>query len=481
MEGSSELISGVFASPNGTNVTEGDVTMVVDESLDCPEYNKDNFQMAEEFSFWVEGVFQTIVGILGIFGNIVAGFILSRREMRNSFNLLLVTLACFDSTYLFGSILESFRKQFALGSDVHIILFPHLLYPFTQIAITASIFMTVAIALERFIAVHYPINYSQAMHEANALTKRIFKYVFSVIFLSFLFTFTRFFEANVSYIDHDHNNLTEKIIALEPTEMRSNPIYTSYLNWSRLIVLGIIPFVLLVFLNASIYKDIQARRQRRMVHKKEQFKVQQPRQALNSGKLSTNGDNGPKTNGNQSSNCTNAKNGAKKEESDLHQDAVELKPLTDQGEIAKAVQEPKPKPPPPSTISVNESRCKKEDNMAVIFMGFILVFLVCHLPRLLLNIHELATIRNAMKCMKADLNPFPLWSTFAISISHVLLAINSSTNIFIYCFLSSKFREECVKLYQSLCRKVCITQWQQRENLVETPKTCVIQTQRSEM
>ena len=92
------------------------------------------------------------------------------------------------------------------------------------------------------------------MHEANALTKRIFKYVFSVVFLSFLFTFTRFFEANVSYIDHDHNNLTEKIIALEPTEMRSNPIYTSYLNWSRLIVLGIIPFVLLVFLNASIYK-----------------------------------------------------------------------------------------------------------------------------------------------------------------------------------------------------------------------------------
>lgn len=43
---------------------------------------------------------QTVVGILGICGNIVAGFILSRREMRNSFNLLLVTLACFDSTYV---------------------------------------------------------------------------------------------------------------------------------------------------------------------------------------------------------------------------------------------------------------------------------------------------------------------------------------------------------------------------------------------
>ena len=32
-------------------------------------------------------------------------------------------------------------------------------------------------------------------------------------------------------------------------------------------------------------QDIQARRQRRMVHKKEQFKVQQPRQALNLGNM----------------------------------------------------------------------------------------------------------------------------------------------------------------------------------------------------
>jgi|FrelakmetLWP11LW_1041352.scaffolds.fasta_scaffold17209_2 hypothetical protein len=51
--------------------------------------------------------------------------------------------------------------------------------------------MTVAIALERFIAVHYPIDYSQAMHEANALSKRILKYVSAVIILSIVFTITR--------------------------------------------------------------------------------------------------------------------------------------------------------------------------------------------------------------------------------------------------------------------------------------------------
>ena len=52
-----------------------------------------------------------------------------------------------------------------------------------------------------------------------------------------------------------------------------------------------------------------------------------------------------------------------------------------------------PHPPPPPPQVTNESRRKKEDNLAAVFMGFIIVFLVCHLPRLLLNIHELATIR----------------------------------------------------------------------------------------
>ena len=69
---------------------------------------------------------------------------------------------------------------------------------------------------------------------------------------------------------------------------------------------------------------------------------------------------------------------------------------------------------PPAAISVNESRRKKEDNMAAIFMGFIVVFLVCHLPRLLLNIHELFTIAHAIQCMEAGQEPFPLWTGVAI-------------------------------------------------------------------
>ena len=48
-----------------------------------------------------------------------------------------------------------------MASQLHIILFPHLLYPFNQVAVTGSIFMTVAIAWEHYVAVHYPLDYNQ--------------------------------------------------------------------------------------------------------------------------------------------------------------------------------------------------------------------------------------------------------------------------------------------------------------------------------
>ena len=42
--------------------------------------------------FRVEGIAQTIIAIFGIFGNLVATFILTRKEMRNAFNLVTITI-----------------------------------------------------------------------------------------------------------------------------------------------------------------------------------------------------------------------------------------------------------------------------------------------------------------------------------------------------------------------------------------------------
>lgn len=97
----------------------------------------------------------------------------------------------------------------------------------------------------------------------------------------------------------------------------------------------------------------------------------------------------------------------------------------------------------------NERRRLFEDNLAAVCMGFVLVFLVCHFPRLLLNIHELITIKEAMMCGEQGHHPFSVWSMVTISVSHFLLVLNSATNILVYCLLSSKFREECNKIIKS--------------------------------
>ena len=87
--------------------------------------------------------------------------ILTDKDMRNSFNFMLIALSFCDAWYLFGSILESFRKSFNLMSKTHMYLFPHFLFPGQMIAMTASIYLIVAISFERYAAVHYPLNYHQ--------------------------------------------------------------------------------------------------------------------------------------------------------------------------------------------------------------------------------------------------------------------------------------------------------------------------------
>merc|ERR1711953_325383 len=114
-------------------------------NISCPEFTEFSSEMLTQVSFWVEGALSCSVVML------------SGKEMRNSFNWLLIGLACFDNVYLLGSILESFRKDFEMETHTHVILFPYLFYPMQTIAMTGSILMTVAIAFERYMAVHYPI------------------------------------------------------------------------------------------------------------------------------------------------------------------------------------------------------------------------------------------------------------------------------------------------------------------------------------
>ena len=131
---------------------------------DCPYFDQNGDILLDNLAFYLEGITQTSFAFAGIMFNCIACIVLGSKEMKNSFNHMLIALAIFDSGYLIGSILESFRKSFQLVTSLHISLFPYLLFPGQTIMMSASIFMTVAIAIERYVAVHYPLNYNQVIY-----------------------------------------------------------------------------------------------------------------------------------------------------------------------------------------------------------------------------------------------------------------------------------------------------------------------------
>ena len=65
------------------------------------------------------------------------------------------------------SIEKSLRLKFHLTSYVQVVFNPKFLYPMLNIAMTSSVFLTVAIVLERFVAVHFPIKYRAAMNHSR--------------------------------------------------------------------------------------------------------------------------------------------------------------------------------------------------------------------------------------------------------------------------------------------------------------------------
>ena len=110
---------------------------------------------------------------------------------------------------------------------------------------------------------------------------------------------------------------------------------------------------------------------------------------------------------------------------------------------------------------IKKERLKKEDHLSTIFMGYVLVFLICHTPRLALNFYELTAIRRGLECERFVFNifqsesyfdfinkiemiawhcynfrlkeaMFPVYVEHLLCINDLLLVINSSINFLIY-------------------------------------------------
>ena len=349
----------------------------------CPYSNEYCSQLLDTSSFWIEGVIATAIGFTGILMNIIFCYVLSRREMRNVFNFLLIALVFFDNIYLLCHSLEAFRLYFSMTSEIYILLIPKFFYPLRRISFCSSMFMIIAISMERYIAVSRPISlHLNIRNDRKQQIKRVLKYVLPVFISSVIVCLPSFFSTS-TYYDDELKLLQLKI----RDKFRQSPNYGVYYKGIiRLLIGAIIPFSTILCLNFKTYGIIRKRRK------------------------------------NQTS--LNLSNG---NEERINNEETES-PFILRRHLAGT--------------SVEKS---SEENLSIIFLAIAIIFVVCHSPRAVIHLYDIIAAGKYLDCTNAGYSGSPVWYRFVYDIGHAFAAINSSVNSAVYCVFSSKYREQAKK------------------------------------
>ncbi|XP_035224039.1 FMRFamide receptor-like [Stegodyphus dumicola] len=224
------------------------------------------------FEFIIEGALITIIGLLGVIANIVSLVILSRPQMRSSVNCGLQGLAVFDTVVLLCAVLMlglnklgtrlKFLNIYAL--DISPFIIP-IAYPVGLIAQTGSVWTTVAVTVERYIAVCHPLRAKSLCTYRRARFCNLL-----ITTMAVCYNIPRFWEVEHQKVFFPQLNRTVyKVIA---SQLRVNKLYYEvYHIWLYLLVMYFIPFLMLAVFNIYIWQTVRkANRERQMLSRKQE-------------------------------------------------------------------------------------------------------------------------------------------------------------------------------------------------------------------
>ena len=213
--------------------------------------------MTYSFGFYVNGIITCSCAFIGLFLNLITIYILTcKQDLHNLFNRLLLWLCWFDNCVLITWILARLYIDFEIRPDIFIWMFPYFTFPFGSIAQSASTFMTVTLAHERYLAVGDPVKYNRSNLDPRSQMLRVYIYALPVILFSIAYNIPFFM---CFYIDENLDGIKVSV-----TELRKNPLFVQYyINWTRFLVSGVIPFGALFYYNFRFYKIIKKQSERK--------------------------------------------------------------------------------------------------------------------------------------------------------------------------------------------------------------------------
>ncbi|XP_060526784.1 FMRFamide receptor [Cylas formicarius] len=237
---------------------------------DDPGIEKWNF-----FRFVTNGILLNVIGCFGILGNLISMIILSRPQMRSSINYLLIGLARIDTVLIITSILL-FGLPGIYPYSKHLFLYyfrvyPHIapfVYPLATVMQTASVYLTMTVSLERYVAVCHPLRARSLCTYGRART-----YVIAIVIFSTMYNAPRLWEGEIKSEWSDTFNMT--VYCPIQSAFRDNELYqTIYIHWLYLICMYLLPFISLAVLNGAIYRQVlKANRERQRLSRLQQREI----------------------------------------------------------------------------------------------------------------------------------------------------------------------------------------------------------------
>ncbi|CAJ0605833.1 unnamed protein product [Cylicocyclus nassatus] len=206
-----------------------------------------------EVKFFLISVTGSLIGLFGLFGNASTALILTRPTMRNPNNLFLTALAVFDSCLLITAFFiyaMEYIIEYTQAFDLYVAWLTYLRFAFalSHISQTGSVYITVAVTIERYLAVCHPKRSKRMCSSGGAAWT-----ILGVTTFAVLFNATKFFELEVTVNPECPDGKDWQSYILLPSAMAANSLYQQvYSLWLTNLIMVFLPFLALLVLNAVI-------------------------------------------------------------------------------------------------------------------------------------------------------------------------------------------------------------------------------------
>ncbi len=229
----------------------------------CPGSGYNFANRSQTLEWFLNGPFTATTVCLGFVLNIVCGLVF-RCLPSNPIQNYLVALAVWDNLLLCNSFLLYGLPTLLYGARVRSGAYVYaywFCYPFCNIALTASMWMTVALTFHRYRIVSNPIGY----RVVSTQNRRSKLFVSAVSALAIICRLPLFFELTVGECfdkggqDSIHSNQTRLIPMIQATFLHSNQLYNiAYRTLSSILLQSAGPLLVLLILMSRI--SLQLRR-----------------------------------------------------------------------------------------------------------------------------------------------------------------------------------------------------------------------------